>query len=101
MVLRLFIRRNSLVVILSELSVEDNAKAIEPGFDMMTPKQQKDVLDEVSGVEVCWGLQAVDHVIPVCVRAQACCQPLALPTAAASGRRSCWLRTRLLVMRCL
>jgi len=34
----------------SKLSVEDNAKAIEPGFDMMTPKQQKDVLDEVSGV---------------------------------------------------
>jgi len=32
------------------LSVEDNAKQIEPGFDMMTPKQQADVLAEVSGV---------------------------------------------------
>jgi isocitrate dehydrogenase len=30
--------------------VEDNAKAIEPGYDMMTPKQQKDLLDEVQGV---------------------------------------------------
>jgi len=32
------------------LSVEDNAKQIEPGFDMMTPKQQADVLAEVSSV---------------------------------------------------
>jgi isocitrate dehydrogenase len=34
----------------SEISVEDNAKAIEPGFDMFTAKQQADLLAEVSGV---------------------------------------------------
>jgi isocitrate dehydrogenase len=32
------------------LSVEDNAKLVEPGFDMMTPKQQADILSEVSSV---------------------------------------------------
>ena len=31
-------------------SALDNAKAVEPGYDMMTPKQQKDLLDEVEGV---------------------------------------------------
>ena len=35
---------------MAEISVEDNAKAIEPGFDMMTSKQQADLLAEVSGV---------------------------------------------------
>jgi len=30
--------------------VEDNAKAVEPGFDMMTPMQQKQITDEVSEV---------------------------------------------------
>jgi isocitrate dehydrogenase len=30
-----------------QLSVSENAKMIDPGFDMMTPKQQKDVTDEV------------------------------------------------------
>ncbi len=34
----------------AEITVEDNAKAIEPGFDMMTTKQQADLLAEVSGV---------------------------------------------------
>jgi isocitrate dehydrogenase len=34
----------------AELSVEDNAKLVEPGFDMMTPKQQADILSEVSSV---------------------------------------------------
>jgi len=33
-----------------KLSVEDNAKMIEPGFDMMTSKQQADLLAEVGGV---------------------------------------------------
>jgi isocitrate dehydrogenase len=28
----------------------DNAKAVEPGYDMMTPQQQKAVVDEVEGV---------------------------------------------------
>jgi isocitrate dehydrogenase len=31
----------------SKLSVEDNAKAIEPGFDLMTSEQQKKIIDEV------------------------------------------------------
>jgi len=34
----------------SKISIEDNAKAIEPGYDMMTAKQQSDLLAEVSGV---------------------------------------------------
>lgn len=33
-----------------KLSIVDNAKMVEPGFDMMTDKQQKDVTDEVKAV---------------------------------------------------
>lgn len=32
------------------LSTVDNAKMVEPGFDMMTPGQQKEILDEVDSV---------------------------------------------------
>ena len=32
------------------MSAEGNAKLVEPGYDMMTPKQQADVLGEVKGV---------------------------------------------------
>ncbi len=32
------------------ISIEENAKQVEPGYDMMTPKQQKDLLAEVTGV---------------------------------------------------
>jgi isocitrate dehydrogenase len=31
----------------SSISAEDNAKQIEPGYDMMTPNQQKEILKEV------------------------------------------------------
>jgi len=31
----------------SDLSVEDNAKMIDPGYDMMTPKQKQDICNEV------------------------------------------------------
>ena len=34
----------------AKLSAEGNAKLVEPGYDMMTPKQQADVLGEVKGV---------------------------------------------------
>ncbi len=30
-----------------ELSIEDNAKMIDPGYDMMTPSQKKEICDEV------------------------------------------------------
>jgi isocitrate dehydrogenase len=36
------------------LSVEDNAKAIEPGFDMMSPDQQSDVKKEVENALKLW-----------------------------------------------
>ncbi|MBS0197810.1 MAG: isocitrate dehydrogenase (NADP(+)) [Planctomycetes bacterium] len=32
------------------LSAEDNAKMIDPGYDMMTPKQKADIVAEVTGV---------------------------------------------------
>ena len=32
------------------MSVEANAKSIDPGYDMMTPAQQKTLRDEVEGV---------------------------------------------------
>jgi isocitrate dehydrogenase len=32
------------------ISIEDNARAIEPGYDMMTPAQKKEVTDEVAAV---------------------------------------------------
>lgn len=32
------------------ISDVDNAKSIEPGFDMMTPKQQQKLVEEVKGV---------------------------------------------------
>jgi isocitrate dehydrogenase len=31
------------------LSVEDNAKAIDPGYDMMSPQQKEDICNEVEG----------------------------------------------------
>lgn len=34
----------------ASISVEENAKLVEPGFEMMTPGQQQAVLEEVSGV---------------------------------------------------
>ena len=34
----------------ASISVEANAKSIEPGYDMMTPAQQKALRDEVDGV---------------------------------------------------
>jgi isocitrate dehydrogenase len=37
------------------LSVEDNARAIEPGYDLMTPDRKKEVLDEVQkGLDELW-----------------------------------------------
>jgi len=33
-----------------DISIEDNAKAIEPGYDMMTPDQKTEVTDEVAAV---------------------------------------------------
>lgn len=33
-----------------DLSAVDNAKQIEPGYDMMTPAQQKGIVEEVEGV---------------------------------------------------
>ena len=32
------------------MSVEENAKSIDPGYDMMTPAQQQKLRDEVEGV---------------------------------------------------
>jgi isocitrate dehydrogenase len=38
------------------LRVEDNARAIEPGYDLMTPDRKKEVLDEVQkGLDELWG----------------------------------------------
>ena len=37
-----------------ELSVEDNAKAIDPGFDMMSPAQQNDIKGEVEEALKLW-----------------------------------------------
>jgi isocitrate dehydrogenase len=34
----------------ASMSVEANAKSIEPGYDMMTPAQQQKLRDEVEGV---------------------------------------------------
>lgn len=38
-----------------ELSVESNAKSIDPGFDMMSPAQQKSIMDEVEEGLKLWG----------------------------------------------
>lgn len=38
----------------STLSVEDNAKAIDPGFDMMSPAQQSDIKKEVEEALKLW-----------------------------------------------
>ena len=37
-----------------DLSVEDNAKSIDPGFDMMSPAQQKGITDEVEDALNLW-----------------------------------------------
>ena len=37
-----------------DLSVEDNAKSIDPGFDMMSPAQQKGIMDEVEDALNLW-----------------------------------------------
>ena len=37
------------------LSAEDNAKMIDPGYDMMTPPQKKAVIDEVEAAMKLWG----------------------------------------------
>ena len=36
------------------LTVEENAKAIDPGFDMMSPAQQNDIKAEVEGALILW-----------------------------------------------
>ncbi|MFT3684271.1 MAG: isocitrate dehydrogenase (NADP(+)) [Phycisphaerales bacterium] len=38
----------------SDLSAEDNAKAIDPGYDMMTPDQKKKIVAEVEKVLKLW-----------------------------------------------
>ena len=38
-----------------DLSVEDNAKMIDPGFDMMSPDQQNDIKQEVEEALKLWG----------------------------------------------
>lgn len=53
------------------LSIEDNARLIEPGYDSLTPEKKEAVDDEVRG---CW-------------------RPSARATATASGRAWCWSTT--------
>jgi isocitrate dehydrogenase len=38
-----------------DLSVEDNARLIDPGFEMMSPDQQNDIKQEVEGALKLWG----------------------------------------------
>ncbi|MBL7994052.1 NADP-dependent isocitrate dehydrogenase [bacterium] len=38
----------------ANISVEENAKAIDPGFDMMSPAQQNDIKNEVSAALKLW-----------------------------------------------
>jgi isocitrate dehydrogenase len=38
----------------ANLSIEENAKAIDPGFDMMSPDQQNDIKNEVSAALKLW-----------------------------------------------
>ena len=71
------------------MSVEANAKSIDPGYDMMTPAQQQKLRDEVDGVLT----QARARLLLAC--APACADSAAAPafasctprTAAASTRR--------------
>ena len=37
-----------------DMSVEGNAKSVDPGFDMMSPAQQKDIMDEVEEALKLW-----------------------------------------------
>jgi isocitrate dehydrogenase len=37
-----------------DLSVEANAKIVDPGFDMMSPEQQKDIMEEVEDALKLW-----------------------------------------------
>jgi isocitrate dehydrogenase len=39
----------------SELSIEENARMIDPGFDMMSPDQQNDIKQEVEEALKLWG----------------------------------------------
>ncbi|MBI1817147.1 MAG: NADP-dependent isocitrate dehydrogenase [Deltaproteobacteria bacterium] len=39
----------------ADISAEDNARAIDPGYDLMTPDQQKTVLADVEAALTLWG----------------------------------------------
>ena len=68
------------------MSVEANAKSIEPGYDMMTPAQQKALRDEVEGVlskvRRCWLAW-----VGLCIHAHAPARPTAAAVRHARRRQ--------------
>ncbi len=93
------------------ISVEANAKSIEPGYDMMTPAQQEKLRAEVDGVitqarawrlaaawMLCFVARRTSLLTPFCAALPLC--SCTRRTAAASTRRCLRSRTRLPTSRC-